>query len=936
MKKLSHILFATIAFVAAFAVSACTKDSTTPTGGTVETSVEIEVAEVMASGASINVTTQNVKEFAYVIRDTEIPASAILQSDEFKTKIENSNEVTKTAITITGCNANETYTLFFAFRLADDSIYEEVKKVEFTTIGYGDNVLTVVDRMYDGFSIHIQVPEEVKARGNALRYSTTSMAMFNYMKSMGMGSYDNLLYNAAQWTTEDRTVICDDAHSTETDEDGNPLYDEQGNLVGASFYDPKVPGEPGFFLVGEFEYMDDTEERTVLYIDEETGEIKSKRVNDDSYWESTVWWYPAGWQPGYYNPMYDWVSWYTDQTNNPDSFDNEDYWTGYYERLYVETLPAETLEGNVEINVTDVTPIDACLSFTPSDDVAQYCILVCTESEFETQIMPLIDNNEDHLRWFTGSYFAMMSFGIQMGAGPTELWLSDWFVDTKGMAGQTIRILVSGIGDQEGKTQSFATKTFVLPEVTLPKPEVVVTPVPSEDPYTVTFNIKNPNPDNEINEAYFACNYEREFDAILKEYSYTSLLKGMGNQLDATAIGLINSPEGFNFTISSRENATTRLAILAYNWEGSSNNPDDPNSKAVAEYTTPHAQFPVRVNSELFNKLQGEWEASAPMQNYVAVTDSEGNATGEYKFENAGIYKSPVTIAGGIEYPETLSEDVYDLYAEWGISREKTDELFEEFLAMAGEYNARTRGFNRLLCLGFNFAHSDYNLGVVQTPWDLFISDEFSVATVSDMFYDFGPKWNLEIDAEGNVWLPIDIEREFPMSAFYYGIDYTFYMLAIGERSYLGGDVIGTDGSTIIEARFPVEVSDDYNTITIKPIVYTDSYGATETYYPSVTQLQNGYATPLNPRVRGEVILTRKAGATAAKANVATAKGASQRVASMGEAREPMQRAQFSMTSFENITSRTRIVPERKIEAGAEAYHKRAKAAVEAYYGIEL
>ena len=937
MKNIKHLLIAAIALIAGFAVSSCTKDPNTPQSGGQDTQIEVAVAEVTASGAIINVTTQNVKEFAYVQRDTELPATAILQGDELKTKIANTEELTETTITITGCGAGETVTLFFAFRLADDTIYEEVKRVEFTTTSYGDNVLTVVDRMYDGFSIHIQIPDEVKERGNALRYSTTSMAMFNYMKSMGMGSYDNLLYNAAQWTTEDKTVICDDYHSTERDEDGDPIYDDEGNIAGASFYDPKVPGEPGFFLVGEFAYMDDTEERTVLYKDEETGEIKSKVVNDDSFWDSTVWWYPAGWQPGYYNPLYDWVGWYTDQTNDPDNFDNENYWTGYYERLYVETLPAETLEGNVEIKVTDVTPIDACISFTPTDDVVQYCILVCTESEYQTQILPLIENNEEHLRWFTGSYFAMMSFGIQMGQGSTDVWLSDWFVDTKGMAGQKIRVLVSGIGDSEGKKQSFATTTFDLPEVTLPKPEVVVTPVKSDDPYTVTFNIKNPNLDNAITEAYFACNYVREFDAILKEYSYTSLLKGMGNPLDATAVGLINTPEGFNFTISSRENATTRLAVLAYNWEGSSNNPDDPNTKAVAEYTTPNANFPARVNSELFDKLQGEWEASAEMKNYVAVTDSEGNATGEYKFENAGTYKSPVTIAAGIEYPETLSEDVYNLYAEWGISREKTDELFEEFLGMAEQYNARTRGFNRLLCLGYNFAHPDYNLGIVQTPWDLFTSDEFSVATVADMFYDFGPKWNLEIDADGSVWLPIDIEREFPMSAFYYGLDYTFYMLAVGERSYLGGDVIGTDGTTVVEARFPVEVSDDYNTITISPIVYTDTTGKTETYYPCVTQLQNGYATPLNPRVRSEVVLTRKAGTTASvKANAATAKVASKSVAAMGEARVPMKRAEFSMTSFENITPRTRIVPERKIEAGAEAYHKRAKAAVEAYYGIKL
>ena len=941
MKNIKYTLFALFAIIAGFAITSCTQDPVENKGDKVGTKVEVAVAATAANGATIEITTQNVKEFAYVQRDTEIPATAILQSDEFKTKIANTEEVTKTTLTIDGCNAGETYTLYFAFRLADNSIYDEVKKVEFTTTSYGDNVLTVVERMYDGFSVHIQIPEEVKARGNALRYSTTSMAMFNYMKSMGMGSYDNLLYNAAQWTTTDKTVICDDYHSTERDENGDIIYDEEGNVAGASFYDPKVPGEPGYFLVGEFEYMTDTEERTVLYIDEETGEIKSKRVNDDSYWESTVWWYPAGWQPGYYNPLYDWVAWYTDQQNNPDEYDSEKYWTGYYERLYVETLPAETLEGNVDIKITDITPIEACFTFTPSDDVLQYCILVCTESEFQTQIMPLLDNNEEHLRWFTGSYFAMMSFGIQMGAGPTELWLSDWFVDTKGMSGQEIRVLVSGIGDSEGKKQSFATTTFTLPEVTLPKPEVVVTPVPSKDPYTVTFNIKNPNPDNAITEAYFACNYEREFDAILKEYSYTTLLKSMGNPLGTTEIEQINSANGFNFSISSRDNATTRLAILAYNWEGSGNNPDEPNSSAVAEYTTPNANFPVRVNSELFDKLQGEWVASAHMENYVAVTDSEGNATGEYKFENAGTYESAVTIMGGLPYEESVPQEVYDIYRAAGISDEQTEEYYEELIEETKWYNTRTRGFNRLLCLGYNFADPNYMLDMVATPYDLFIADDYSTSKTSHMFYDFGPKWNFEIDADGSVWLPIDIEREFPLATFNFGLDYAFYMLAIGERTYLGGDLVGYDGKTILDARFPVEVSDDYNTITIKPIVYTDSEGTTEYYYPCVAQIQNGYATPLNPRVRGEVTLTRAAGAKAAsvKANPAVAKGKAKALSTIGKAPVPMARPEaYTMTPMdvEKIEVPTRLVRENKIEAGEEAYHKRAKAAVEAYYGIKL
>ena len=933
MKNIKHLLIAAIALMAGFAISSCTKDPNTPQGGGQNTKIEVAVAEVTASGAIINVTTQNVKEFAYVQRDTELPATAILQSDEFKTKIENTTEVQTSTITLTGCEANKTYTLFFAFRLADDTIYEEVKRVEFTTVSYGDNVLNVVERMNDGFSVYIQVPEDVKARGNALRYSTSSMPMYNYAKQQGSMEIDMLLYNAQQYTTTDKLVIYDEYHSTERDQDGNLIYDENGNLTSATFADPKVPGEPGYFIVGEYALMEDENERIVLV----DGEVMT--VYDDSYMDYSIWWYPAGWSKGYYNPMYDWATWYAELDS--DEYDAEKYWTGYYERLLVETLQPEIIENGVEIKATDITPIDACISFKASEDIIQYCILVCTESEYETQILPLIENNEDYLRWFTGSYFAMMSFGIQMAYGDSELWLTDWFVDTKGMGGQTIRVLVAGLGNNEGTKQSFDTYTFTLPEVTLPKPEVVVTPIKSDDPYMVTFNIKNPNPENAITEAYFACNYVREFDAILKEYSYTSLLKGMGNPLDATAVGLINTPEGFNFTISSRENATTRLAVLGYNWEGSGNNPDDPNTKAVAEYTTPNANFPARVNSELFDKLQGEWVASAHMENYVAVTDKDGNATGEYKFENAGTYESAVTIMGGLPYEENVPQEVYEIYRAAGMSDDETEELYEELVELTQWYNARTRGFNRLLCIGYNFADPNYMLNMTATPYDLFIASDYSTNKIEHMFYDFGPKWNFEIDADGSVWLPIDIEREYPLETFNFGLDYTFYMLAVGERTYLGGDIINTDGTTLIDARFPVEVSADYNTITIKPIVYTDASGTTEYYYPCVAQIQNGYATPLNPRVRGEVTLTRKSGAKAAsvKANPAVAKGQAKAMPTIGEAPVPMARPEaYSMTKMDpaKVKVATRLVREQKIEAGLEAYHKRAKAAVEAYYGIKL
>ena len=929
MKNFSHYMLAAFALVLGFAISACTPEPEPIQKA--ETKVEVAVAEVMSNGATINVTTQNVKEFAYMQRDTELDATAILTADT-KKSIANVEEVTTTTITITGCEAGKTYTLFFAFRLADDSIYKEVKRVEFTTTSYGDNVINVVDRMYDGFSVYLQIPEEVKAKGNALRYSTSSMPMYNYAKQMGSMELDMLLYNAQQYTTTDKLIIYDEYHSTERDQNGNLIYDDAGNLASATFADPKVPGEPGYLIVGEYALMEDENERIVIV----DGEVMT--VTDDSYMDYSIWWYPAGWSKGYYNPAYDWARWYAELDS--DEYDSEKYWNGYYERVLIETLEPEIVEG-VTIKATDITPIDACISFNATDDIIQYCILVCTESEYETQILPLIENNEDYLRWFTGSYFALMSFGIQMGSGYSELWLSDWFVDTKGMAGQTIRVLVAGLGNESGTKQSFDTYTFTLPEVTLPKPQVVVTPVASEDPYMVTFNIKNPNPDNALTEVYFACNYAREFDAILKEYSYTSLLKGMGNPLGATEIGLINSANGFNFQISSRDNATTRLAVLGYNWEGTGNNPDEPESKAVAEYTTPHANFPVRVNSELFDKLQGEWTASAHMENYVAVTDAEGNATGEHKFENAGTYTSNVSIMGGLPYEESVPQEVYDIYRASGMSDEETEELYEELIELTKWYNTRTRGFNRLLCLGYDFADPNYMLNMTATPYDLFIASDYSTNKIEHMFYDFGPKWNFEIDADGSVWLPIDIEREYPLETFNFGLDFAFYMLAIGERTYLGGDLVDYDGKTILEARFPVEVSDDYNTITIKPIVYTDGEGTTEYYYPCVAQIQNGYATPLNPRVRGEVTLTRNSGAKAAsvKANPSVGKGVAKPLSTIGEAPVPMSRPEtYTMTPMdvEKIKAPTRLVRENKIEAGEEAYHKRAKAAVEAYYGIKL
>ena len=931
MKNLNRALCAIFAFVVAISLGACTEPGVD--GGNTKVTTEHVSTTPTPIGAEVVFATQNVKEIAYMVRDTETKPAVIFQGGK-KVAVKDAT----TTISITGLESETLYTVFFAFRDTDDNFVENVVKVEFMTTTYGDSVLTVVDRMYDGYKVHIQVPEDVKAKGNALRYAQTSMPMYNYAKQKGSMEIDMLLYNAGQYTTKDKLVIYDEYHSIERDENGEIIYDESGNT--AEFADPIVPGEPCYFLVGEYARMDDKEMRLV-YADQDGDGIKEIfTVNDElSYLEESFWWYPAGWQPGYYMPEYDWERWIAEA--NTDSYDPEKYWSGYYERIFIETLQPEVLETGVSIKVTDKTPKEACITFTASDEIAQYCYMLCTESEYETQILPLLENNEDYLRWFTGSYFAMRTFGIVTTADPiSEQWLTDWFVDTNGMAGQTIRVMVAGLGNGEGTIQSFDTMTFTLPEITLPKPEVVVTPVKTDDPYNVTFNIKNPNyATNKIDQAIFACNYAREFDLALTE-GYTSLLKslnfeGSPNVFSKYIIGQINSEAGFDFTVPSRDNATTRLAVLAYNWEGSGNNPDESDSPAVAEYTTPNANYPTRVESDLFDKLQGEWIASAPMKNYVVEKDADGNSTGNYTYSDAGTFQSPVTIMGGLSCPSTMPEEVWAIYKAAGISRDKAEELYDELVSLTKWYNNRTRGFNRLLCLGFNFADAEYMLDQVATPYDLFIMKDYSVSKVSYMFYDFGPKWNLEIDEQGKVWLPINIELEYPLEAFNFGLEYTLYMLAVGESYYLGGDLVDAAGNTTLKARFPVEVSADYNTITIKPIEYTDPTGLKEYFYPCVAQLTNGKATPVNPRVKGDIVLKRNTTGKAVKANAPVANGVRQSVSSLGKAPVPMARPQFSMTPIENIKPIKRNVLENKIEPGIEAYHKRATAAVKAYYGIK-
>lgn len=73
MKNFKYTLFALFAIIAGFAITSCTQDPLENKGDKVGTKVEVAVVATAANGATIEITTQNVKEFAYVQRESEIP-----------------------------------------------------------------------------------------------------------------------------------------------------------------------------------------------------------------------------------------------------------------------------------------------------------------------------------------------------------------------------------------------------------------------------------------------------------------------------------------------------------------------------------------------------------------------------------------------------------------------------------------------------------------------------------------------------------------------------------------------------------------------------------------------------------------------------------------------------------------------------------------------
>ena len=858
-------IFSKLSVMAVLAVICGMFTGCEPTGQTGAFSVSVK--EVGPGYVDIQVKADAAVEIAYIVdKKEQLMSNPDVMFVSGVTKTVQPDDVFRVSDNL---EENTQYYIYIVAKL-DAQTFSEIFTLPFKTTEYElDELLTVVDRSYDGFKMRITLPEETKERGNAIRFSHSCLLQYNYARSTGNNDdYFNLLYNGAQFTDVDITAeYNEDLNWYLTGQDA----DADGEEDWANHWNSISPGEPIVFLGGEFAWMDES-------------------LDDDPTYDS-VFGYPSGWPSGYYLPMID-PAYYTGGADSGSGNEQsamgvitdwdldhplDEWWTGAFQRKIFHSKDPEPFDATVNVEIAEVTPVEAVINFLPEEGVYQYCVGIFDSATYnELCNLLTVDGvfREEYLQWAVTAYFSAYVFGTFAGQGDMSVRISDMFYVTNLPAEDTFHVLVTAMGDEFGSTQSFKHTTFQLTPKVLPEPKVVVTADPDEStPYLAAFNVRCEDYENvPLASAYYAANYVRDWQlAVNGGSTYQALILSNAalGAFSQQELAEINSKEGLTVRIPTIDGETTRMAVLGYNSELTPNSIDKyefiEDCPAVADLTTEFAPMKDWVNPKYYTDLVGDWTISAKLQ---AGADEN----------NVKVYTAEVKIAADLyDYPATLTQEVYDLYKEAGKDKDVVDAFYNEFKELAEKVTVeRLENQNRLVGMGW-FGMDSYNRLDLRTPYDLFVDKTYSSIDVSSIYNDYGPKWYIEAveNSDGTISykLPFD-DFLLPPTANW---NIPFYMAAMEIDDYftvtrldLGSLDEGDDPYEHMLA-FPVEVSDDRNTIRIKPYIHQNM-----TFYPNIIGYDPMSGVLLEYPVVSEVVLsrgvTKSASATSSYAPVQSVK----------------------------------------------------------------
>ena len=826
-------------------------------------SVKVSSADTNSLGLQVVTNGITVSEVAYIVSETAhddiLPVLVFADADSV-VNVSSSKKFTVDSVYtyVMGerirkkLEADVDYYIYCAAR-TNEGFYNLTYMLKARTKDYSHytEMLSLVDTYHDGYKLRITVPESVKKnpRKYAVRYTFTCLPMYLMSKlTKGIPDCEMLTTNAGMHTTRSKTIDFDATNEVLYDKNGDPVYDENGEI--AWVHDPIVPGEPTVFLGAQFQWVE----------------------KDDPLC-------PYGWDSGYHLHMFDEERWIAEKDGVELSTtvglnwqnDEDSFWKGDFERkFFVVDAPAE-IPGDeadiVEVEQVELTPVRATFNVIPADDVAYVCYALLDQATYNA-VLPWLDNNEDYMQWFITSWLAVYELGAKTTDGPVTIATDNI---TYGLDPETkYHLMLVALGDEAGKHQRLIDYQFTTPKKTMPAPEIVVTPEKVNDSkfwndrdyadeyaFNAHFNIKAPNKD--VVSASYAANYVKDWVVKLNsdKATYADVVGG-GNAFSNSEIEAINSDKGLDIMIPTVDGETTRLVVMGYNIENTPNNLKVKNpseSTAIADYVSPNARMETRVSSSLFEDLKGEWTAKADICFTEYVEDESGN---QVLTRTRHEWKTNVLITDafeeGTDYPSTLPDMVYDAYkASMGdkYKKESVDSWYEDFRTQTQNYNKyRLSGHNRLLVQGI-VSYDPYERLDYVAPFELFYHDKYSSYNAAQIYYDFGPKWYLDIAAGDVVTVPFSYQKMTPLTNWQ---DVSYYLAAMWYDMNDNQNSTEAFVESADDRGFPVEISDDKNTITIKPI--PNDKHPDKPLYLNVVAIQNGTPSVYAPYM-SELVLTR-------------------------------------------------------------------------------
>ena len=785
---------------------------------------EVTFKEASSSSITFTVTTEHIAQVAYdVLLASEEGYVDPLNLFDNGTVVEVAEDGSIDVV-VESLSHNTPYKGYFAALTSQGENLADMIVVEGSTIDFDEDVV-VYDVTSNSFRVQFRMPA-LQDDENVIKWGLTELATYNMQSKMSMFGYqtdaqilnlsDDVYHN---YMRNDTIFLFNEENSIVYDENGNPVDDGMGGIL--TYYLPIVPGQPNILLFGEFAW----------------GE------------------HPWGFGTGYYAPLFreeDFLNdYYANQGPGPRSadentLDEADYWTGYYHKA--EFLAAQPVSFDADFNVEmNLTPKGGRITINPDESIYQYVYMMLDQYTYD-MVLPYLNNDPTLMQWYITSYNASITLGAMTSKGPMAFDLEEIFYEME--RDLTYYLFLVGMSDETGLSQVYEKIEIVLPEPTKPAPEIVVShienPYGDESPYQIWFNIKAPNGD--VDAANYLCNYSRDFEKILDlGETYSNYMYYYGQEFSDAEVMAINSEEGYNVMFTSHPNVESRLIVQAYNDEGTPNNPDE-DEDCIANGKTIRVLPKEMVESPLFNDLDGEWTATA---NVWYNTYINNQLT---RIDTTVVSK---VLIGKPYHPETLSESDYAIYEEAlgdDYSKEYVDILYEDFKQEADIFYEDVRSQNRILCLGLDFAYDTWNEKRIgsATPYELFTHDSYGSINNAAIFYDFGNKWYLEVDAEGNVTAPMNSDRLYPTNNWNYSSELYLSAITPADANGVAYSIMKPNGDPEIWPAFDVEVSEDNNTITIKSYELNGLPA-----YPNLGYENWGYTYIVSWTVCSEIVLTR-------------------------------------------------------------------------------